>query len=345
MTAWQQELARGDDMAPWTPIRAARQAVAWRYAFANWLTSDQAALMRYVPEQQQALSWWKATGGTERADISEVMPAWLSTFYGVDTTGVTIGPGDELSLTARRLGHLCTLRSEQIRYAAPTVVAPTAQAAVLAMVDTDRYRGPDSKALSALPDSGLLVFPHPILRTGEVDGPTLLAESTAPSPLRAIGWFKEDTAQGPAIRVLDLADMSGQWGRTGDAAFDAQVRQQLSAANQQLPPLMFNGEVAVVSGEGDGAQQAQRALVDAGKERRDRQASPWSPQSKLEDHGGFLAARVLSVFAHAVSAPLLEACAVSVPTPGSAHDPQIGGSTEVKVYCPPGEPVSERTGL
>lgn len=340
MTAWQQELSRGDDMVSWTPARAARQAVAWRYAFANWLTTDQAALMRYVPEQQQALSWWKATGGAERSDISEVMPAWLSTFYGVDTTGVTVAPDDELSLTARRLGHLCTLRSEQIRHAAPAVVAPTAQAAMLAMADTDRYRGPDAKALSALPDSGLLLFPHPILRTGQVDGPTLLAERTAPSPLRAIAWTTEDTAQGTAIRVLDLADLSGQWGRTGDAAFDAQVRQQLSEANQQLPPLMFNGEVAVVADVGDGPKQAQRALVDAGKERRDRQAAPWSPQSTLGDHDGLLAARLLSVFSHAVIAPLLESSVTSVPTPGSAHEPPAGVSTDVTVYIPPGQPTS-----
>ena len=340
MTAWQQELSRGDSQVAWTPGRAARQAVAWRYTFANWLTSDQAALMRYVPEQQQALRWWKATGGAEHADISEVMPAWLSAFYGVDTSGVTVASDDELSLTARRLGHLCTLRSEQLRDAAPAVVAPTAQAALLAMVDTDRYRGPDAKALSALPERGLLVLPHPVLRTGEVEGPTLLAESTVQSPLRAIGWIREDTAQGPAIRVLDLADMSGHWGRTGDAAFDAQVRRQLSVANQQLPPLMFNGEVAVVAGAADGPRQAQRALVDAGKERRDRQSAPWSPQSRLGNDGEVLAARVLSVFAHAVAAPLLETTLLNVPTPGSTHAPHTGATTEVTVYSPPGEPVS-----
>lgn len=340
MTGWQQELSRGDETVAWTPPRAARQAVAWRYAFANWLTSDQAALMRYVPEQQQAMSWWKATGGDNRTDISEVMPAWLSTFYGVDTTDVAASADDELSLTARRVGRLCSVRSAQLHRATPVVVAPAAQAALLALADTDRYRGPDAKALSALPDSGLLVFPHPIVRTGAVDGPTLLAESTAPSPLRAIGWFKEDTAQGPAIRVLDLADMSGQWGRTGDAAFDAQVRQQLSGANQQLPPLMFNGEVAVVAVVGDGPAQAQQAIVGAGKERRDRQAEPWSPRVSLGDENGLLPSRVLSVFAHAVAAPLLEGHDTTVPTPGSSHDPQVGGSTEVKVYFPPGEAIT-----
>lgn len=337
MTAWQDSLSRGDSMVAWSPGRAARQAVAWRYAFANWLTSDQAALMRYVPEQQQALSWWAATRGDERADISEVMPAWLSTFYGVDTTDLELSADDSLSLTARCIGRLCALRSQQIRTAVPVVVDPTSQAAILAMVDTDRYRGPDAQALAALPDSGLLVLPHPILRTGKLEGPTLLAEPATPSPLRAICWSSEATAQGPAIRVLDLADMSGQWGRTGDAAFDAQVRQQLSAAHQQLPPLMFHGEVAVVAGAADGAQQAQRALVSAGKERRGRAASPWSPQTVLVDEDGLLASRVLSVFAHAVTAPLLECSEKAVPTPGSARDSGAGTLTAVKVYNRPGE--------
>lgn len=340
MTSWQEELSRGDSAVAWSPGRAARQAVAWRHAFANWLTSDQAALMRYVPEQQQALRWWAEVGGAERADISDVMPAWLSACYGVDTADLDVAPGDELSPTARRIGRLCTVRSEQIREADPVVVDPTSQAALLAMVDTDRYRGPDARALAALPATGLLVFPHPIRRTGTVEGPTLVAESGAPSPLRAVGWSREDTAQGPAIRVMDLADMSGQWGRTGDAAFDAQVRQQLSAANQQLPPLMFHGEVAVVSDVSDDARQAQRALVDAGKERRGRQASPWAPHAPLGDHNGLLAARVLSVFSHAVAAPLLSVGEATVPTPGAAHTPRQGGSTEVTVYrSPKGSPL------
>lgn len=340
MSAWQESLSRGDSMVAWSPGRAARQAVAWRYAFAHWLTSDQAALMRYVPEQQQALGWWAATRGDERADISEVMPAWLSTFYGLDTTDLNVDADDSLSLTARRIGRLCELRSHQIRSAAPAVVDPTSQSALLAMVDTDRYRGPDAKALAALPATGLLVFPHPILRTGKVEGPTLLAEPASPSPLRAICWVREDTAQGPAIRVLDLADMSGQWGRTGDAAFDSQVRQQLAAADQQLPPLMFHGEVAVVAAVADGPQQAQRALVSASKERRGRQASAWSPEAALVDEDGLLASRTLSVFAHAVTAPLLEGSEKTVPTPGSSDHSGADGVTEVKVYCRPRGSVS-----
>ena len=335
MTDWMDGHARGDDIAPWTPAGAARQAVAWRYAFAAWLRSEQAALMRYVPEQQHALDWWAATREGARADIADIMPVWLADAYGVDTSEVAAAADDELSLTARRIGHLCAVRSRQIHDAAPMVVDPPSQAALLALVDTDRYRGPDAAALSTLGGSGLLVFPHPILRRVEHAGPTLAAESADQAPLRAVGWVREDTARGPAIRVLDLSDMSGKWGRTGDAAFDRQVRDQLATANQQLPPLMFNGEVAVAAADADGPAQAQRALIVAGSERQDRQATPWSPETVLDDRAGMLASRVLSVFAHAVAAPLVAADETAVPTPGSSRAPGVDPSTTVRVYRRP----------
>lgn len=319
---------------PWTPARAARQTIEWGHAVANWLTTDQAALMRYMPEQMQALQWWKATGGAAGTDIADVMPSWLEARYGI-ATSIAVNDGNGLSPTAQRVQQLCVQQSQNIRHARLMTVTPHAQAAIGALVDTDQYRGPDPTALATLPGNGLLVLSHPLPRSGTVTGPSLVGETTARPPLRAIAWWRGEIAGTPVVRVLALDDMSGQWGRTGDAAFDTQVREQLAIANQQLPPLMPDGESLHAHSEPRPQEQSRAALAAAGRERAEQQGIPWSPDSVVDDEEGLLAARVLSVLADALAAPLLGLADELVRTPGAAQNPSAPNRTSVTICQEP----------
>ncbi|MFL0579448.1 hypothetical protein [Dietzia sp. 179-F 9C3 NHS] len=340
MSRWQAQMARGDETARWSSPRAARQATAWAHAFADWLTTDQAALMRYLPEQQQALQWWKATGGGARADIAEIMPKWLAARHGLALTSLPAPPQDGLSATARHVARLCKTRSDQIRYGATYTLSPPCQAALAALVDTTRYREPDSAALSALPADGMLVLPYPLLRTGTVTGPTLADETATPAPLRAVAWFREHLPDvGDVVRVLDLSDMTGRWGRTGDASFDAQVREHLSLGHQQLPPLMFNGESLHRVGSGHSQTAARKAVMDAGLERRQQERPAWEPGTVLDDHTDLLASRFLTALADALAAPLVARHDQQVPTPGSSLHSNRPSKTTVTVFTEPGEPA------
>ena len=328
-------LNRGDHTDPWTAARASRQAVAWQHAFADWLETDQAALMRYVPEQQQALRWWLAAGDGRRADISEVIPAWLAARYGLDVAPSAVDDSSGLSTVARMVGHVCARRAGQLRDCHPFALSPPVTSVLVSLVDTDRYRRPDPAGLASLPAAGLLVLPHPVQRTGAVAGPSLRAESSAPSPLRAIGWLRESSSAGQTLQVLDLADMTGQWGRTGDASFDNQVRAQLASAQQQLPPLMFNGETPILDQPAATQDSARAALAAAGAQRHGQNKPTWQPETVVDDSHELLAARLLSVFAAALAAPLVVTEEVLVATPGASQDQERPERTSVTVCREP----------
>lgn len=336
--SWQTDLNRGHRTDKWTASKAARQGAAWVSQTATWLRGEQAALMRYVPEQDNALRWYAATNpGTAAPEISDLMPQWLDAFHGLDCSQwpIVTGATDGLSPTAQLMQHLCSRRADQMKAGDIVVCSPMVMKALAVLIQTSRYQFASDLAAHGLPGkTGTLLLPSALTR----GGPTGIPDAPDTQPFRAVTWAVEQAPDRLQVRCLDWADISGDHASTGDPRIDAQVREQLDRAGTQLPPLMFNGEWVTTgaSPAADSVDTARTHIVSALRESRTHDID-WEPQSVLSESPSPVAVRIVAALADALEAGLFTAGSVAVPTPGARQEPGLAPTTSVIVLDEPAD--------
>lgn len=333
---WQTTLNRGRRSETWTKPKAARQAETWVAETSQWLRGDQAALMRYVPEQDNASRWHEATrAGDPLPDIADLMCDWLQAFHNVDATSwdIVTGSAQGLSPTAQLMHHLCAHRADQMRAGTIVTCSPTVMAALAVLAQTSRYQLGKTVAADLLPaEQGTLLLPAALTR----NGPAGLPEAPDTQPLRAVTWVREDSPAGGQVRFLDWSDISGDHASTGNAQLDSQVQEHLARTGDRLPPLMFNGEwvAGSAAAEHDAVTAARSHIVAALRESRTHDIT-WTPETVLNDSPRPVAVRLLAALGDAVTAGLFTATEVDVQAHGSRQNTNAPNTTQVLVLEEP----------
>lgn len=333
---WKTTLNRGRRSETWTQPKAARQAAAWVAETSGWLRGDQAALMRYVPEQDNAIRWYETTrAGTPLPDIADLMPDWLQAFHNVDASGwdIVTGSTEGLSPTAQLMHHLCAHRADQMRSGAIVTCSPTVMAALAVLAQTSRYQLGRTVASDLLPSGmGTLLLPAALTRNGPAD----LPEAPETQPLRAVTWVREDSSSGGQVRFLDWSDISGDHASTGNARLDGQVQEHLGRTGDRLPPLMFNGEwvTGAAAADEDAVAAARSHIMAALRESRTHDIA-WTPATVLHDSPRPVAVRLLAALGDALTAGLFAATEVEVPAHGSRQSADAPNFTSVMVLEEP----------
>lgn len=333
---WQTKLNRGSHAETWTKPKAARQAVAWVAETSCWLRGDQAALMRYVPEQDNAVRWHQTTRtGAPIPDIADLMPEWLHAFHNVDASrwNLVTGSTEGLSPTAQLMHHLCAHRADQMRSGATLACSPTVMAALAVLAQTSRYQLGKAVTGDLLPaEIGTLLLPAALTRSG----PAGLPEAPDTQPLRAVTWVREDTDSGRQLRLLDWSDISGDHASTGNARLDSQVREHIGRTGDRLPPLMFNGEWVVgTSASGADAVNASRAHIMAALRESRTYGIEWTPESVLNDSPRPVAVQLIAALGDALTAGLFTVSKVDVPAHGSRQNAAAARTSPVLVLEEP----------
>lgn len=319
--SWKTELHRADATERWTAKKAARQAAGWVDETARWLHSEQAAMMRYLPEQDAALRWWES-GHDTLAPIDEVMPKWLAHFHGIDgaVRGDDTSETTGLSATAHMMHLLCSTRGRQIDHGAIVGCSPTVMAVLATISQSGAYLVDPAIDVAALgSDTGTIVLPQSLHRPGPSDGAGQLPGASATQTLRAISWIRETVDGVECLRVLDWTDISGSNGDTGDARLDQHVRDHMQRQNIQMPPMLFNGEWRRPCTPAATTEQARRRIAEAAA---DNDSGPWTPGKTLLDDPYPLAVRLLAALGDAAVAGLVTGQSIAVTRtgdgPGSA---------------------------
>lgn len=201
---------------------------------ARWLRTQKAAIMRQLPEQFAAQSWWERTH-TDPAESETTVPAWVNDYYGVDC----------LHDTAREaVRRMLTKRSDALRAAPLYLVAdPDVRAAVMTLTNTRTYREL-ATTLNFGISTATVVFSNPIpfnhpAPEHHVDDflPHDAPVEQATPELKAVTWFSADNT----VRCLDW--LTTKLDATGSELIDKQIADSLRGLpGAGLPTMMYNGE-------------------------------------------------------------------------------------------------------
>lgn len=212
-------------LTPSATITATADLIA---AASRWMLTDQAAIMRQLPEQRSAYQWW-TSAGRDHADSVITVPAWINHFYGETVTANPAHP--TLTPTAAAVAELLRTRAAELS-SAPIYLIEDSRvlAALVALTQSHYYRDPDP-AWPTGQAAGTVMLAAPVpIRQGDIESSDVPPSAT----LHGWTWF---TRPGQ-IRVLDwihpaLTD-------TGIADVDAAIRTHVRPAD--LPPMLSNGE-------------------------------------------------------------------------------------------------------
>lgn len=344
--SWMTSLHRGTRIDTWTARKAARQAHGWVDETARWMRTDQAALMRYIPEQDRAFSWWnrQPENTANNADIVDIMPQWIEAFHNVtiDREAVVDDPV-AMSRTAQVVQQLCRTRADQMASGATACCSPAVLAVLATLSVADVYRGADDLIVEGLPaQGGTLVFPQPLhVREDRFDAVAAakagdMSGQTEPQQIRAVTWLNEVGANGnPSVRCMDWFDFSGDNAQTGNDTLDTNVRQALEDQKIQLPPMMFGGEwvTRCQAPDDDAVTAARQRILTASTAVA---GTRWKPGAILSNTTRPLALRLLAVLADAHTAGMVLPEPVAVATPGAKRDRRLPKTTDVTVFQQPG---------
>lgn len=258
---------------------------------ADWLRSDQAAIMRQLPEQQSAYSWWMSTG-REHVDSVVAVPEWIAHFYGEHVTPSPARPG--LSPTATAVAQLLGVRADELA-AAPIYLIedPTVVAALVTLTTSSYYREPDGLWPASTPRGTVLFAPIP-LRQRTADSPDVVCRDNEPQ-LRGLTWFSRDRQ----VRVNDWILVVPE--STGVADVDRIVAEHADS----WPDMVNNGEWAQPITDRCPATVS-RARLHAATVEVAENRTPLPDLSELQDPDTLLVPRLAAVVADAFAAGLFD---------------------------------------
>lgn len=265
----------------------------------RWLRTDQAAIMRQLPEQQSAAQWW-FNQGREHADSVVTVPAWIEHFYGQHVVADPNHP--TLTATAAAVAGLLAGLSDQLRQTPLYLVDdPDVRAALITLAITQTYRNPTNDWPSAY-TTGTLLFAEPVpieqhtapdMPIPGLSGP--VSRTTTPT-LAGTTWHRESGL----VRCVDWVHTGVD--SLGVATIDDQIRQ--SIGGDLTPPMLNNGHWKLPTA-GDTSQADARArLMAAHTEVMTGRTRRWDGDSDVVDADTLLAARLTTVIADALAADL-----------------------------------------
>lgn len=269
----------------------------------RWLRTDQAAIMRQLPEQQSAANWWTGQGH-EHADSVVTVPAWIEYCYGQSVTATKEHP--TLSATASAVAELLTVMSRQLQDLPLYIIDdPHVRLAAITLARTSAYRHPPVR-WPAASDAGTVLFTDPIpLRqytAPDVAVPGLSAtvdRDSAPT-LAGLTWSRD--------RGQDLVRCQ-DWIHTGiDTLGIANLDEQIATntAGGLVPPMLNNGYWKLPIAGDSSQDQARARLMAAHSEVMSGRAVRWDGLETITDDDALFAARLTTVLADALTAELFE---------------------------------------
>ncbi|KJR10500.1 hypothetical protein [Gordonia sihwensis] len=284
-----------------TPVGAVNAAADLIDRTQRWLRTDQAAIMRQLPEQQSAAAWW-ADQGREHADSVVTVPAWIEHCYGLPVTATKQHP--TLTATAAAVHELLTVLSRQLQDTPLYLVDdPHVRLALVTLARTGTYLEPPTR-WPASGGTGTVLFTDPIpLRQYTapdvlVPGMSAAVDRDSAPTLAGITWRRE----ADLVRCHD-------WIHTGiDTLGVANLDEQIatSIAGGLVPPMLNNGHWKLPV-DGDSSQgQARTRLMAAHAEVMTGRAVRWDGQETINDDDTLFAARLATVIADALAAELFE---------------------------------------
>lgn len=261
----------------------------------RWLRTDQAAIMRQLPEQQSAATWW-AEQGHDLADSTVTVPAWIEHYYGQN---VTADPHHTtLSATASAVAGLLTSMANRLEEAPLYLVDdPDVRIVLATLARTNTYRQTSNQWPTV--DSATVLFSTPIpIRqhtAQDVPFPGLQAkvERTSTPTLAGVTWYREPEL----VRCLDW--IHTEIDTLGIANLDQQISDNINSASR--PPMLNNGQWKLPLANTSTQTQARQRLLSAYDEVMNRQIGRWDGDSAIDDIDTLFAARLASVAADAIA--------------------------------------------
>lgn len=266
-------------------------------AAADWLRTDQAAIMRQVAEQQSAYQWWIG-GGRTHADATVTVPAWISHFY---SETVTANPHPaRLSPTATAIHQLLQIRAADLTAAPLHILDPDLTGVLVALAQSSYYREPDRMwPAGRVAGTVLLADPRPLQQhttRPPIPGLTPVGDD-AMAHLMGWTWFSRPGQ----VRVMDWISM--QAGPTGIDVVDSTLAEH--ADTLALPPMINNGEWAHPTTE-LASTEVSRAKLTAATAEVAGTVDP-DEHAVLVDSDALLVPRMAAVLADALAAGLFVA--------------------------------------
>ena len=283
-----------------TPQACVNDAATEVQASAKWMRTDQAALMRQLPEQFSADEWW--TSQRDRAPVDDIMPAWIQHRYQVTVED----PPPHLSPAAGAVHQMLCARSRVLQHA-PLYVVHHLQLrqALVSLALTDTYRA-YVQGWPPLPE-GTVHFTDPIPFRHNTDGddplggylPAASPERTNSPMLRAVTWFTD----GSQVRCVDWMQPSVD--DTGIADVDRNVQDMLRSRDASLPPMINNGEWGRPQGAESSVVESRDRLAEATARIGAGSDARWDGR-QIADTSTLLAPLLAAVTADAINAGLVD---------------------------------------
>lgn len=255
---------------------------------AQWMRTQQAAVMRLLPEQMSATNWWASQHGGDFADTALTVPAWIRHCYGVEVSA-TATPGEAVH-------QLLTVRAKTVkRNPLYLITDPQLRAVLISLAHTPTYR----RAATHIPlTSGTVMFAEPILFTQSDSAATSLdgAPSTGdhkPAQLHGVTW----TAEPSGARTIDW--ISTRLDTTGNSYIDDTITKAIDDKKTQLPPLITNGEWMRPASATTSVDESRVRISTAAQSIFNGETQRWSDEL-VENDDTLLAARLAEVCADAI---------------------------------------------
>ncbi|MFC0313570.1 hypothetical protein ACFQNE_03100 [Gordonia phosphorivorans] len=270
---------------------------------ATWLRSDQAAVMRQLPEQQSAYSWWMSTG-REQVDSVVAVPEWIAHFYGETVTTDPVRHG--LSPAATAVAQLLAVRADELA-AAPIYLIedPTVVAVLVTLTASSYYTEPDGLWPAATPN-GTVLFSAIPLRQHTAPGSEVVCRDNGPE-LRGLTWFSRDRQ----VRVNDWIQVGLD--RSGVSDVDRIVAEHADS----WPGMVNNGEWSQPITD-HGPATVSRGRLHAATVELAEKGTPLWDLGELQDPDTLLVPRLAAVAADAFAAGLFDLVEHQVPA-GTGH--------------------------
>lgn len=336
------------------PARAARQAIGWIDAAAHWMRTDMAAIMRQVPEQSLARSWWAETHPARPdADITEILAHWIPFFYGVPVTPRRPRSGEPadsggLSVAADLISQLLHNRADVLDAAPVYVLTPDVATVLVTLAHTATYHHymPDQSSPPA--PTGHIALSDPVTRTRPASGePTNTLEpftSSANEPAAqrfcGITWHTGVANGDPVVRVNDwIVNETPE--ASGIDSVDETVRRLMNGPDRdrRMAPMRFTDAWSqnLPSPEPESADHVDSARARATAAFREvhRGDSATWDGAPIDDSHLLLSPLLLRVVWDAIAAGLVTPSPVVVPNPGSAQEPSRPRTRTVTVLAAP----------
>lgn len=266
----------------------------------DWLRTDQAAIMRQLPEQQTAAQWWTNRRGAH-ADSVITVPAWIEHYYGVQVTADPSHP--TLGATAAAVADLLYDLSRQLDQAPLYLVDDlSVRTALITLAQSNSYRAA-SDSWSSRHGHGTVLFAEPVRirqhTAPDINVPGITSEVARDSEPELVGVTWQ--TRGQMVRCSDWVHAGMD--SIGIANLDEQIAKSTSKSGF-LPPMLNNGHWKHTVTHETTQRQARQRLTEATNAVRSHPVPRWDGETVVVDDDSLLAPRVAAVVADALCAGL-----------------------------------------